>query len=52
MWEHLLAEGYLERLEAAYQEGEIDEYHLLPGGKLVQGKARPDRAASPYRTAG
>lgn len=49
MWEDLLEDGYLEHLEAAYRAGDINDYHLLPGGKLVQGKARADRGDTPVR---
>lgn len=39
MWETILADGYLESLEDAYRADEIDDFHLLPGGRLVQGTA-------------
>lgn len=49
MWEHLLEDGYLEHLEADYQAGDLEDYHLLPGGKFVQGKARADKGDEPIQ---
>lgn len=49
MWDGLLEDGYLSRLEDTYQGGDIDDYHLLPGGKFVQGKARADKGDEPVQ---
>jgi hypothetical protein len=40
-----MTSGYLAELEAAYRRGEIDDYYLLPGGKLRTVKDRRGRKA-------
>lgn len=42
-----LEDGYLSRLEKAYQQGDVDDYHLFPAGRLRKGKARPDKGGKP-----
>lgn len=40
--EHELSTGFLAEFEAGYQAGKFDDYLLLPGGRLVLGRARAD----------
>lgn len=39
-----MSDGYLRRLEAAYQEDELSSYRLFPAGRLREGAARRDNA--------
>lgn len=40
--DHELSTGFLAEFEAGYQAGKFSDYLLLPGGRLVLGRARAD----------
>lgn len=46
--DYILTEGYLRDAEAAFRTGEISDYYLFPAGRLRQGRARVDLAATKH----
>jgi integrase len=44
--DRVLQSGYLADAEAAYQRGEIGDYHLFPAGRFRQGRALVSRAVA------